>query len=288
MSQQEQFPFAPLVERCFELAVNITAEQFEEEAGAFMAKIGKVLDLPLPKTIEHWEIRIDKPKGSPLLKPKATLYNVLTVSRPEKSVRKDCSIETLHLIPATSTEPARLKYAQLKSPIEAVIPFEEAKRRLIVVLSLFQETFGNNAVLQTTLAYWNDLYKFDDPYFQPGSIFNLSHTLRYFNDNKGMGTVVPPWNVVMNWAVPSRPGARVNLDIKGEWERVDEHSARNQLWTVLAYLGKKSDQGVSDSDCLAELDIAHASLYEKFVSILTPEALEFCKNGSCHHTAPKS
>ncbi len=283
MSQQEPFPFAPLVERCFELAVDISAEQFEEHASAFMNRIGEKLGLTQTKTLEHWEIRIEKPKGSPLLKPKATLYNILTISHEEKSERRDCSIETLHLKPATSSEPASLKFAQLKPQTSAIISFEEAKRRLITILSILHDTFGKDAVLQTTLSYWNDLYKFDNSHFQSGGIFNLSHTLRYFNDNSGMGAVVPPWNVVMNWAVQSRPGARVKLDIKGEWERIDVNRARNQLWTILEYLGKPSNDGVSSAECLAELDIAHAAIYEKFISILTPQALEYCKNGSLHN-----
>jgi hypothetical protein len=279
MSQQEPFPFAPLVERCFELALDISAEQFEEEAGSFMAAVGAALDLSEHKTIEQWEIRIEKPKNGPP-KPKAILYNAPTVSRPGKSLRGGDRVETVHLIPATQSEPARLIYSQFKSVSESIIRFNDAKERLEIILSLLQEKLGVNFVRRTSLSYWNDLYRFDDPFFFQAGTFNLSRTLLFFKKNEIKGTLLPPWNVSLNWGIAQYEGAILHLDIKTEWKMIDDKSLKNQLWAILAYIGKMSDPGYSSVDCLKELDLAHASIYERFESIFTSEALQYCRNGN--------
>jgi hypothetical protein len=286
MSQQEPFPFAPLVERCFELVVDISAEQFEEEAAAFMEAVGAALDLSEHKTIEHWEIRIDKPKNGPP-KPKATLYSTLTVSRPGKALRGEDRVETVHLIPPTQSGRACLIYSQFKPINDHILGFGDAKERLKTILNLLQQKVGAGLVQRTSLSYWNDLYRFDDPYFQ-GDTFNLTRTLRFFkkNENEIQGTLLPPWNLSLNWSVP--PGeAILHLDIKAELKMIDDKSLKNQLWTTLIYIGKMSETGGSPADCLKELELAHASIYEKFESILTPEALQYCRNGNVNDPTPQ-
>jgi hypothetical protein len=271
MPQQEPFPFSPLVERCFELVVDISAEQFEEEAAAFMAAVGAALDLSEHKTIEHWEIRIDKPRNGPP-KPKATLYNVPTVSRPERSVTGNQSIETVHFTPATENGPAKLKYAQLKPQDGAIMSFGEAKTRLGDILRVLDQGFGSNIIRQTIVAYWNDLIRLDHSFFRAGDCFVLSNALTYC---QGIHEVtVPPWSLSMNCEVPSRPKAVLHLNINVE------RKASIPVWVTLAYEGEMSAHGVSSSDCLAELDTAHTVIYEKFLSILTPEALQYCQNGT--------
>lgn len=161
--------------------------------------------------------------------------------------------------------------------------FTDSTKRLNTILEVLREKLGIDVVRQTTVAYWNDLKRLNHSFFKSDGGFILSNALMYFKRVLGEGDekLVPPWNVAMNWTVPARPGAVLHMDIKGDWK------AAHPVWVILGYQGQLSEQGILLVDCQKELDIAHTAIYEKFLSLLTPEALRFCKNGSINDPAPE-
>ena len=275
----ESLQFAPLVERCIDLVVEIDPEDFFNDAAAWLATVGDLLALGTHKSVEHWLVKIEKPKNGPP-KPKAILFSVPQVCKDEISVREEASVETLLFFPSTEQGPAKLRYSQCKPKTGMIMPFPEARNRFVKIVDNWESHFGGKKFGKLSMSYWNDLNLFTGEYFHSPGIFQLAHALRFFRQNGvSLGTLMPPWNTTLNWDIPDREGSKSRLEIRAD--------GQGPIWTIISYGGKDAKSGKSATESAAELDIAHEVLYGMFNSQFTPEALEFCRNGKVSSHPPK-
>ena len=275
----EQMPFAPLVERCIDLEVNIEPSEFHDEASSFLASIGEILNLTTHKNVEQWIVKIEKPKNGPP-KPKATLFSIPQVCRDEVSTREGASIESFHFLPPTEQGAAKLRYSQCKPKSGTIMPFTEARSRFVKIIDRWESVFGAEKLGELTMSYWNDLNLLTGGHFHSPGLFHRVPALCFFWQNcVSLGTLMPPWNTTLNWEIPDTGGSQSRLEIRAD--------GKGPIWTIISYGGKRSPANKSTSECANELDIAHDSLYEMFNSHFTPEALEFCRNGKVSSNPPK-
>ncbi len=268
----DSMPYAPLVERCFDIEVGIEAQEFEDKAASYLAQVGEDLDLTTHKNIEHWLVRIEKAKSGPP-RPKASFFSIPQVCKATPSLRLGTNVESFHFLPPTAQGKAKLRYSQCRpKSLEPITPYLSSRFNLMKVLQRFDEHFGTGRLGRVSICYWNDLMLMKDEYFNEPGIFSLNKALRFFQHNGlNVGTLTPPWQTRLNWALPGMEGSQTCLEIGSD--------ADGPVWTIISYLGKERDANTLTMECIAEIDFAHEALYNIFSLHFTPQALEYFRNG---------
>lgn len=265
---RNDFKAPPVVSRRFLVRLDITKEEFEQQATSLVDAIQQEGRFDQRGMKAQWDFRLEiQAKAPKAPKPKVLLTHIPVVTRSQKG---DCPKTMVELYPPIEAKPAQLIIEQDRTD-EAASRFEDLEREIHSWLPRVLKHFGIARVGGFALEYRNLIQRDRYPMFWKGEkTMELGRLLWLFQNNAGPTNFVTPFSVEFNTASPlSGPGK-----VRFYMTTVPKTKHESALEVTLAYNSLIKREKQSCDDLFRELSDAHGLLFENFVRQFAPAALE--------------